>query len=129
MKNNVKRAGSRKKQRNKVWAFKNSYTHEDLSVYSIADVVNAAAEKAGLKPGSKIETRDAEKRKSAVLGICPVCKQQLVYIGGNVAACKNESCKGIAYKATKDEQEITLYRPVYKTLHVGSQVFIENVLS
>ena len=63
-----------------------------------------AKEYYGLNPVSR-RTKDENKLKKQqekLLGICPICKQQMSYVlGTNVVVCKNPSCKG-------KEKEITL---------------------
>ena len=107
----------------------NPYTKEDLTVYPIADIVRKALKEYGMSVNEEKEIKNKEKRKNAMIGVCPVCGQPMSYIGGNVLVCKNEGCKGVPYKVIENDEEVTKYRqPVYKTLHIKSQGYLEKIL-
>lgn len=73
----------------------------------------------GIKPKRK-QTRDKEKLMKQretffKKHLCPVCKQPMVYIGGNQMVCKNEACKGIKHEITdaKTGDKKIVYSPAY----------------
>lgn len=64
----------------------------------------------------------AEKKEAAekkVLPVCKYCGQRMGYMGGNIAVCKNEKCKGkpIVYVDAEIGNKTTKYvKPVYSLL-------------
>ena len=117
-----------KKTTKRVWDFKNSYTNEDLTVYSIASVLEKALSGTDYKVSvDDRPVQNKEKRKNAILGVCPVCKEPLSYSTGNVAVCKNEKCNGVPYTVMVGEEEKTYYTPVYKILHINSETFTSKI--
>lgn len=111
------------------WEFQNTFTKEDLTTYPIKDLVSAAAASAGIELSPEREIKNKEKRKEAMIGVCPVCHKPMTYIGGNVVVCQNEGCTGMPYTVIEDGEEVTKYRyPVYRTLHINSQGYSEKIL-
>ena len=92
--------------------------------------LEALREGFGLKPVVK-RTKDADKLKAQrekFLGTCRVCKQPLVYNGGNVLTCNNESCKGLKF-TKKDEEgnDYDVYMPYYRLLDDKGASIAENI--
>ena len=117
-----------KKQNKRVWDFKNSYTNEDLTVYPITSILEKALSGTKFKVNEDTtEIANKEKRKNAILGACPICKEPLSYSVGNVAVCKNEKCKGASRTIMIGEEEKTIYSPIYKFLHINSETFASKI--
>ena len=58
-----------------------------------------------------------QKKKDKFLGICKICKSQLVYIPDtNVVVCTNEKCRGLSKKKQEDEGEGEKKRFIYRLL-------------
>lgn len=78
-------------------------------------------------PELRKRTNDEAKlkaQKEKFLGNCPYCKGSLSYVGGNVVACKNESCKGKKFeKENEDGTKTVVCHPYYKLLNDnGSEI-------
>lgn len=58
--------------------------------------------------------------------LCKACKQPMVYIGGNIMCCKNESCKGIKHELKNDDGDSKVwYTPSFDLLdEKGSEIAI-----
>ena len=69
-----------------------------------------------------------ESQREKFLGKCRVCGEPLSYLGGNVMACQNESCKGFETK-TRDEDgnETVVFKPVFKILDEHAETIAYNL--
>lgn len=84
----------------------------------------------GLKPVIK-RTKNENKlkiQKNKFLGICPYCKEQLSYVGGNVIVCKNEKCNGKKVeKEYEDGSKSVMYYPYVKLLDKRGENIAQNI--
>ena len=84
----------------------------------------------GCKPITK-RTKDQNKleiQKNKFLGVCPYCKEQPSYIGGNVIACKNEKCTGKKVeKENEDGTKLVMYYPYIKLLDKRGEDIAQNI--
>ena len=78
--------------------FKNTYTHETLTGYSISSAFDKIREELNLKP-----LKDS-KKKSYAEHTCPICGSVKTHIEGtNIMVCTNPDCSG--YKPKKEDAE------------------------
>lgn len=86
----------------------------------------------GCKPFIK-QTKDKEKLKKQRENFCShhkckACGTPMVYIGGGVMCCKNESCKGIKNERTDNDGNIIVtYSTSYELLNDHFTEVAENI--
>ena len=88
----------------------------------------------GLKPLTK-QTKNNDKlaiqrSRFCNKNLCPVCKQPMEWIGGNLLVCKNENCTGYKHEVDTDMGENNIYyTPVFKILDEKSAEIANNLFT
>ena len=103
----------------------------DTEHYTSFEELRAAWGLKAFTKQTKDKNRLAKQRENfCARNICPICKQPMVYIGGNQLVCKNVSCNGYKHEVETDSGEKKVfYTPVFKLLDETSAEIANNLFS
>ena len=123
---------SKKEKDTSRFKFVNRFTGEELSTYAWY------REKETKKPTKEYSEAELEKHKQKIdskkkefTGTCPICKEQLHYLGGNILLCNNTKCRGVEKKVTLEDgtkvSEFTQYHKLVSSSYgcYGEKLFMD----